>query len=121
LNIAVPYAASVDHNPLEVAKPLLLLGWSAPAALAARVALERSLRELAAKHGIEVDGKMRSAGPILVALERSRHITSGRGYGDLMQTTCRLNRVAHGGPVSMFVAVKLIEAVERHLGELRQL
>ena len=52
LEPVVPAADAVDGELLEVAKPLLLLGWSAPAALVTRVAIESTLKDLLTAAGL---------------------------------------------------------------------
>lgn len=113
----VPAADTVDHNPLEAAKPLLLLGWTAPAALTARVALAQPIRQLADSAGLIIPGDRPTTGRLIVTMERAKVLDDRLGHR-LMQAHVTLSKIAHGGHATLHEAARVIEAVERHLAEL---
>lgn len=119
MNIAVPRAEHVDHDLFQVAKPLLLLGWSGPAALAARCALEQTLRTFAESRGVEPSYK---SGITAIADALEKHNALPRRFPRRAGVLgVRLNRVAHGRPIGLRDAVQLVEDVEAYIDELSQL
>jgi hypothetical protein len=117
LNVTVPHADAVGGNLIEAAKPLVLLGWSAPAALAARCALERCLREIAAAAGM-VDTDLRTLGNMAVSAEDDKWLP--RTFPQRAQSLNRkLSRVAHGAPIGLYESVLLVERVEEYVGDLQ--
>ena len=115
----VPQADQVGHDLLEAAKPLLLLGWTAPALLAARVALEQCLRTIAAERLVEIPERA-TIGTIVRLFEDHELIGQGTTY-NTQKLNAALSSVAHGGAINIFEAVALIEKVERRIASLREL
>lgn len=118
MNITVPQAADVGHNPLEVAKPLLILGWHAPAAISARVALEQCLREV-----VEASGHMPKYPLGIAAIAdaiRKNDLLPTKLINKASRYGTSLNGVAHGKPIDLFNASRLIEAIEMHIGDIRR-
>ena len=114
----VPHADAVDGNLMEAAKPMLLLGWSVPAVLTARVLLERAVTALVIANGIRnrvpPNPKFYKFGRALRrigVIDEPTHDRIATLYGDL-------SAIAHGRQVGLYEAVQLVQSVE---GLLRKL
>ena len=114
--LTVPAADTVGHNPLEAAKPLLLLGWTAPAALICRVAFEEVLRNYIYAHGYRNAFTYRT-GNVLKVIRHKRMVPRDT-YGRLDDLNRKLSRLAHGGDAVLHEAMRLIEDTERAIAEL---
>lgn len=111
----LPHADDVDGDLMTASKSLLLLGWSAPAVLTARVAFERALwaavtddkrlRRLRQKgRAINVSRELKRLG----MLTEDQHIENVDLYSSL-------SGVAHGDAVRLFDAVAMVRAVDERL------
>ncbi|WP_425397489.1 hypothetical protein [Aeoliella sp.] len=117
MNATVPHADTVGHDPLEAAKPLLLLGWTSPSLLAARVALEQCLLGMAAERSLAVPE--RATIGTLVRMFENHQLLAGGLCVRTQSLNADLSRVAHGQAVNVFTAMQLIERTERRMQDLR--
>lgn len=104
-----PHHDTVNGDLIVASKTLAMLGWAAPAALTARVAIERGLVEMARLHGLPADyvrlsdltkRLYRKNRPKARHLERCKFV-----YSDL-------SAVAHGTEIRLLDAVRLVEQTE---------
>ncbi|MEN1679241.1 MAG: hypothetical protein AAGJ46_06580 [Planctomycetota bacterium] len=114
---SVPDAPSVDHNAIEAAKPLLILGWPNVACLAARAAVEsRVVSEIERRRLWHRAPERAKFHQLARVLERHR-VFDHSLKSQLVLLHAYLSRVGHGDAVPLSEAASLIEQADQALKE----
>lgn len=117
----LPPAESVDGDLMTAAQGLLLLGWTAPAVLTARVALEQSMVSAIVSAGIQQDRKPKVSPGRLCRLLKKHGLINEDFKEDTMGLNRQLSSVAHGADVCLFDAVQLVEQTRERLEDFQSL
>lgn len=121
MNGTLPHADEVNGDLMTAAESLLVLGWQAPAVLTARVALERCLLELVATTGLPSENALRGGSGGLCHLLKINGLIGEKLHWGTVRLNRELSAVAHGEPVTLFDAVRLVELTQDRLADFRQL
>lgn len=105
----LPHADDVGGDLIEAAKPMLLLGWNAPAVATARCAIDVAVNRVLAEFGLTGSGvRLRDR---LDYLQESGLIKR-RFRKDLVGLYVDASRASHGGQYALHDSMLLIEQVE---------
>lgn len=118
LDARLPRADEVDGDLIQAAQPMLLLGWSEPALLTARCALERAILEALSDFGLSDDIPTRRG--LRDRLDRLEFagVIRHRFRKDLVEVYSEASRTAHGEPTTLHEAVTMVRRIEWYCEKL---